>query len=61
MADTVKQVWAISLLLGVTSAGLPIGVQLIGPSLAESRLLDAGAAFQQATDWHKRRPLLAAA
>jgi amidase len=41
---------------GVDGAGLPIGIQLIGPAFAETRLLGAGTAFQQATDWHLRRP-----
>ena len=44
---------------GFDSGGLPIGVQLIGPAFAEQRLLGAGMAFQQATDWHLRRPRLA--
>jgi amidase len=43
---------------GFDGAGLPIGVQLIGPALSESRLLQAGMAFQQATDWHARSPPL---
>jgi amidase len=46
---------------GVDAAGLPIGLQLIAPKLGEARLLSAGAAFQQATDWHMRRPPLAEA
>jgi len=36
--------------------GLPLGLQLIGPHFAESRLLSAAHAFQQATDWHRRLP-----
>lgn len=43
---------------GADAGGLPIGVQLIGPKGGETRLLAAGAAFQQATDWHMRRPPL---
>lgn len=38
--------------------GLPIGMQLIGPSLSEARLLNVAHQFQQHTDWHKRRPTL---
>lgn len=45
---------------GVDADGLPIGFQLIGPALSEATLLAAGAAFQAATDWHKRRPPIAA-
>ncbi len=47
---------AISLPAGLDSGGLPVGIQLQAPALEESRLLFAGAAFQAATDYHKRRP-----
>ena len=43
---------------GFTSAGLPIGVQLLAPAFQETRLLSAAHAFQQDTDWHLRRPTL---
>lgn len=36
--------------------GLPVGLQLIGDYFAEARLLNAAHRFQQATDWHQRRP-----
>jgi len=36
--------------------GLPVGLQLIGPALAEARLLRVAAAFEAATDHHARRP-----
>lgn len=36
--------------------GLPVGLQLLAPWFEEGRLLNAGHAFQQATDWHTRRP-----
>jgi aspartyl-tRNA(Asn)/glutamyl-tRNA(Gln) amidotransferase subunit A len=41
---------------GFSSAGLPIGVQLIGAPFAESRLVRLGRAFQGATGWHRERP-----
>lgn len=40
---------------GFSPAGLPIGVQLQGPPLAESLLLRAAHQYQQATEWHRRR------
>ena len=40
------------------SDGLPVGLQLIGPHLAESRLLNIAHAYQQTTDWHRQRPAL---
>jgi aspartyl-tRNA(Asn)/glutamyl-tRNA(Gln) amidotransferase subunit A len=36
--------------------GLPVGVQLVGPHFSEAKLLNAGHAYQQATDWHKQAP-----
>jgi aspartyl-tRNA(Asn)/glutamyl-tRNA(Gln) amidotransferase subunit A len=36
--------------------GLPVGLQLIAPPLAETRLLKAAHHFQRATDWHARMP-----
>ena len=36
--------------------GLPAGLQLIGNYFAEARLLNVAHRYQQATDWHRRRP-----
>ncbi|MBM3469627.1 MAG: Asp-tRNA(Asn)/Glu-tRNA(Gln) amidotransferase subunit GatA [Armatimonadetes bacterium] len=36
------------------SAGLPIGMQLVGRAFDEATLLQAGYAYQQATSWHLR-------
>jgi aspartyl-tRNA(Asn)/glutamyl-tRNA(Gln) amidotransferase subunit A len=41
---------------GFTSAGMPIGMQLIAAPLDEATALRAGHAFQRATDWHLRSP-----
>ena len=49
---------AISVPCGQTSEGLPIGLQLIGPSLGEETLLRAAYTYEQATDWHLKRPVL---
>lgn len=49
---------AISLPSGISSAGLPIGLQLQAPPFEESRLLRAAHMFQQATDWHTKTPKL---
>ena len=40
------------------SDGLPIGLQILGPALGESAILKAAYAYEQATDWHKREPVL---
>ena len=41
---------------GFSADGLPIALQLVAPELGEAMLLRAGAAFQDATDWHRRHP-----
>jgi aspartyl-tRNA(Asn)/glutamyl-tRNA(Gln) amidotransferase subunit A len=43
---------------GFTTGGLPIGLQLIGRAFDEATLLRVAHAYQQATDWHTRRPPL---
>ena len=45
-----------SLPVGFGAGNLPVGLQLIGNHLSESRLLNVAHRFQQATDWHTRRP-----
>ena len=45
-----------SLPVGFGNANMPVGLQLIGNYLQEGRLLNAAHRFQQATDWHTRRP-----
>ncbi len=47
---------AASLPAGFTKSGLPIGLQLQAPPLEESRLFNAGAAFQSHTSHHQKRP-----
>jgi len=46
----------ISIPAGFSAEGLPIGVQLSGRWWEEGLVLRAAHAFQQVTDWHKRRP-----
>jgi len=50
---------ACALPCGFTSAGLPIGLQIVGRPFDEVTLLRAADAYQRATDWHGRRPPLA--
>lgn len=39
---------------GFDKSGMPIGAQLIGQVLSEQKVLNAGYAFQNATDFHKK-------
>ena len=41
---------------GRTGDGLPVGFQIVGRHMEEALVLRAGHAFQQETDWHRRRP-----
>jgi len=38
--------------------GLPIGLQIMGPAFGEEKVLRVAYAYEQATDWHTRRPPL---
>jgi aspartyl-tRNA(Asn)/glutamyl-tRNA(Gln) amidotransferase subunit A len=38
--------------------GLPVGLQIIGKPFAEETILRVAYAYEQATEWHKRRPAL---
>jgi len=51
---------AISIPCGFSNQGLPIGLQLLGPAFEEERILKAAHIYEQATDWHTRRPAPAA-
>jgi aspartyl-tRNA(Asn)/glutamyl-tRNA(Gln) amidotransferase subunit A len=42
---------------GVDRAGLPVGMQVIGKPFDEATMLRIGAAYEQASDWHRRSPL----
>jgi aspartyl-tRNA(Asn)/glutamyl-tRNA(Gln) amidotransferase subunit A len=49
---------AISVPCGFTKAGLPIGLQIIGPHWQEDRVLQLAYAYEQSTAWHKRSPTI---
>jgi aspartyl-tRNA(Asn)/glutamyl-tRNA(Gln) amidotransferase subunit A len=49
---------ALALPCGFSAAGLPLSLQLAGRPFDEATVLRAGHAYEQATDWHRRRPSL---
>jgi len=49
---------ALSLPCGISKTDLPIGLQIIGKPFDEAALLKTAYAYEQSTDWHKRKPSL---
>ncbi len=45
---------------GFDREGLPIGLQLIGDTLQEGKILNVAYAYEEATEWHLQRPLIGA-
>jgi aspartyl-tRNA(Asn)/glutamyl-tRNA(Gln) amidotransferase subunit A len=48
----------VSVPCGFTRADLPIGMQITGPPGGEATVLRLAYAYEQATEWHKRKPNL---
>jgi Asp-tRNA(Asn)/Glu-tRNA(Gln) amidotransferase A subunit family amidase len=49
---------AISVPCGFTRAGLPVGLQIIGPRCSEEMVLRLALAYEQAHPWHTKHPVL---
>jgi aspartyl-tRNA(Asn)/glutamyl-tRNA(Gln) amidotransferase subunit A len=49
---------ALSLPCGFTQSGLPIGLQIVARAWGDAKALNAGYAFEQATERHTRRPAI---
>ena len=43
---------------GISSGKLPIGLQIIGRPFEEEKILRAAYAYEQATDWHLKKPAI---
>ena len=51
---------SVSVPCGFTREGLPVGLQISARPGADALVLEVARAFEQATDWHKRSPAIAA-
>jgi aspartyl-tRNA(Asn)/glutamyl-tRNA(Gln) amidotransferase subunit A len=51
---------ALTVPCGFSKSGLPIGLMIVGPRFSEGKVLAMGHAYEQATEWHKKRPVLTA-
>lgn len=49
---------ALAVNIGYSEAGLPLSMQLAGRPFADAPVLQAGAAYENATTWRQRRPVL---
>jgi len=49
---------AISIPCGFSKSGLPIGLMIAGPRFSEGKIFALANAYEQATEWHKRKPPL---
>ncbi|HEX5421389.1 MAG TPA: amidase family protein, partial [Gammaproteobacteria bacterium] len=49
---------AVSVPCGFTASGLPLGIQIVGRHFDELTVLALAHAYEQATEWHRRRPPL---
>lgn len=49
---------ALTVCCGFSSAGLPIGLQIVGKAFDEGKVLQVASAYEAATEWHKRKPAL---
>jgi aspartyl-tRNA(Asn)/glutamyl-tRNA(Gln) amidotransferase subunit A len=47
---------ALALPMGFGRDGLPVSLQLVGRAFSEPGLVALGTAYQQMTDWHRKRP-----
>ncbi len=44
--------------VGFSKAGLPIGMQIIGPQFGEEIILNVAHKYEQSTEWHLEKPKL---
>jgi aspartyl-tRNA(Asn)/glutamyl-tRNA(Gln) amidotransferase subunit A len=49
---------AVSIPCGFSATGLPVGLMIAGPRFSEGRILALANAYEKATEWHLKRPIL---
>jgi aspartyl-tRNA(Asn)/glutamyl-tRNA(Gln) amidotransferase subunit A len=49
---------SLSIPCGFTQDGLPVGLMICGPHFTESKIFALAAAYEKATQWHLKKPLL---
>jgi aspartyl-tRNA(Asn)/glutamyl-tRNA(Gln) amidotransferase subunit A len=59
LPSSLAGICGISLPCGFDNDNMPIGLQLLGPYMQEARIIQAAAAYEQATEWHRYEPELA--
>jgi len=57
ISQSLAGICALSLPCGFVD-GLPVGLQISGPALGEETVLRVAYAYEQATEWHKRKPII---
>ena len=56
--QTLAGIPAISVPCGFSTEGMPLGLQIIGPQWGEETILKVAHAYEQATEWSERKPIL---
>ena len=49
---------ALTVPCGFAASGLPVGLQIVGRPFEDATVLRVGHAYEQATEWHRRRPAI---
>lgn len=57
-AQVMAGIPCLSVPCGLSQEGLPIGLQLMGPQWGEATILRAAYAYEQATEWHRKKPVV---
>jgi aspartyl-tRNA(Asn)/glutamyl-tRNA(Gln) amidotransferase subunit A len=50
---------ALAMMSGLSDAGIPLSVQFVGRYFEDATVLRVAAAYERATEWHRRRPPIA--